>query len=399
MQLAAVQQVSYLTQDHLGSTRVVTNENGAVRDRKDYSAFGEETTTAQRTQGLGFNPPDIRQDYTGYEKDEESGLEFAQARYYNPTHGRFTSVDPLTASATIRNPQSFNRYTYVLNSPYKFADPLGLISSTTGACGQHCPNGEDSLVGGGGGAFDSIVSMIGIDIYYVYTQTSTYTASSSYKNNHADITVTVTKTWIEDRGGNRIAEGEPNVAAVLSNVTGYGVVEQAQIKTIAEAAARAALNIGIDVGDFLGVIQGETEFGMHPNSPPGTKKYSVSNPSQYSSGRAQTALWSSPEYDSVLQYNLEQSIINVYQPFWKSSGGNLWDTLYNWNGNTSIEKNGLQQRENFANRVSTIIRGIRGNAAVGLPTRAGYFWSFGTPSWIPQGGYTRCTIFTPYCNQ
>ncbi|MCV4932313.1 hypothetical protein OFC23_27955, partial [Escherichia coli] len=45
---------------------------------------------------------------------------------------RWTSVDPLTASATIRNPQTFNRYTYSLNSPYKFTDPLGLIPSSTG---------------------------------------------------------------------------------------------------------------------------------------------------------------------------------------------------------------------------------------------------------------------------
>ncbi|MBK8147629.1 MAG: hypothetical protein IPK58_05300 [Acidobacteria bacterium] len=52
----------------------------------------------------------MRQDYTGYQKDNESGLEYAQARYYNTAHGRFTSVDPLTASATIRDPQSFNRY-------------------------------------------------------------------------------------------------------------------------------------------------------------------------------------------------------------------------------------------------------------------------------------------------
>ena len=54
-------------------------------------------------------------------------MEYAQARYYNPAHGRFTSVDPLTASATIKNPQTFNRYSYVLNSPYKFTDPLGLL--------------------------------------------------------------------------------------------------------------------------------------------------------------------------------------------------------------------------------------------------------------------------------
>jgi len=54
----------------------------------------------------------------------------------------------LTASASIKNPQSFNRYTYALNSPYKFTDPLGLLSEyTSGACGSRCKNsytGENS---------------------------------------------------------------------------------------------------------------------------------------------------------------------------------------------------------------------------------------------------------------
>lgn len=138
--LATTPQVSYLTQDHLGSPRVITDETGEVKDRKDFAAFGDETITAARSINLGYtNPADeLREGYTGYEKDSESGLDFAQARYYNPTHGRFTSVDPMTASATIRNPQTFNRYSYVLNSPYKFVDPLGLISSSTGACGQYC---------------------------------------------------------------------------------------------------------------------------------------------------------------------------------------------------------------------------------------------------------------------
>src|SRR5262249_51391879 len=122
-------QVSYLTIDHLSSPRIVTDENGAVTSRKDFAAFGDEVISPQRvsgTSGNRYNPPSVRQDYTGYQNDDESGLEYAQARYYNPAHGRFTSVDPLTASATIRNPQTFNRYAYALNSPYKFSDPLGL---------------------------------------------------------------------------------------------------------------------------------------------------------------------------------------------------------------------------------------------------------------------------------
>jgi RHS repeat-associated protein len=116
-----------VTTDHLGSPRIVTDQNGAVISRKDFAAFGDETVTPQRNTGLGYNPLNVRQDYTGYQKDEESGLEYSVARYYNASHGRYTSVDPLTPSATIKDPQTFNRYSYVTNSPYKFTDPLGLM--------------------------------------------------------------------------------------------------------------------------------------------------------------------------------------------------------------------------------------------------------------------------------
>ncbi len=139
-QISETPQVSYLTTDHLGSPRVITDQDGNVTNRKDYTAFGEENFTEERTSGLGYSGPnETRKGYTGYEKDDESGLDFAQARYYNSTHGRYTSVDPLTASAGIKNPQTFNRYTYVLNSPYKFTDPLGLIPVTTAAWGNSCP--------------------------------------------------------------------------------------------------------------------------------------------------------------------------------------------------------------------------------------------------------------------
>jgi len=146
---APTPQVSYLTADHLGSPRVVTNQNGAVIKRTDWMAFGEEVEFNKRASGLGYDQvPETRKGYTGYEKDDESGLDFAQARYYNPKHGRYTSVDPLTASANVKNPQTFNRYSYVLNSPYKFSDPLGLLSVETGACGNRCTNWDGSSGGG-----------------------------------------------------------------------------------------------------------------------------------------------------------------------------------------------------------------------------------------------------------
>lgn len=77
-----------MTAAHLGSARIITNENGVVSNRKDYAAFGDEIVAAQRTNGLKYSSADeIRKGYTGYEKDDELGLDFAQARYYNSTHG------------------------------------------------------------------------------------------------------------------------------------------------------------------------------------------------------------------------------------------------------------------------------------------------------------------------
>lgn len=127
-------QTRYLTEDHLGSPRVITDEAGNVVSRHDYMAFGEEITRTN------FGSDSIRKKYTGYERDVESSLDYAQARYYNSRNGRFTSVDPLTASASIKNPQTFNRYSYGLNSPYKFSDPLGLITE----CAQTMSCKEDN---------------------------------------------------------------------------------------------------------------------------------------------------------------------------------------------------------------------------------------------------------------
>jgi hypothetical protein len=52
-----------------------------------------------------------------------------QARYYQNLQGRFTSADPLLASGRSANPQSWNRYSYVLNNPVRLTDPTGYEGS------------------------------------------------------------------------------------------------------------------------------------------------------------------------------------------------------------------------------------------------------------------------------
>jgi RHS repeat-associated protein len=69
-----------------------------------------------------------------YERDPETNLDFAQARYYASVQGRFTSVDPLMASASVKEPQSWNRYAFVQNNPCKFIDPTGMKELSAEDC-------------------------------------------------------------------------------------------------------------------------------------------------------------------------------------------------------------------------------------------------------------------------
>lgn len=119
----------YLTNDPLGNPRIVTDQTGSVQSRRDFMPFGEEIVgLGNRTQSLGYQNNNLRQGFTGYQKDTETELEFAQNRYYSSKNGRFTSVNPLMKSATLFDPQSFNRYSYVSNNPVNLTDPLGLMA-------------------------------------------------------------------------------------------------------------------------------------------------------------------------------------------------------------------------------------------------------------------------------
>jgi RHS repeat-associated protein len=64
--------------------------------------------------------------FTSKERDAETGLDYFGARYYSAPQGRFMRPDPLLSSGRPFEPQSWNRYAYVLNNPLKYSDPAGL---------------------------------------------------------------------------------------------------------------------------------------------------------------------------------------------------------------------------------------------------------------------------------
>jgi RHS repeat-associated protein len=112
--------VSYLTTDHLGSPRINTDQNGAVRARHDYQPFGEEIQRAS------YGADAVRQQFTSYERDNETDLDYAKARMFGSSLGRFTSPDDFRNDTRTSDPSSWNLYVYVRNNPLKYIDPNGM---------------------------------------------------------------------------------------------------------------------------------------------------------------------------------------------------------------------------------------------------------------------------------
>jgi len=121
----------YLTTDHLGSTRVVSNATGAVVGYHDYLPFGEEIPSGTGGRGSLYDAADgVTHKYTSKERDTETGLDFFGARYFSGAQGRFTSPDPSGLGAAVTNPQSWNKYAYVRSNPYKLVDKNGLYPTS-----------------------------------------------------------------------------------------------------------------------------------------------------------------------------------------------------------------------------------------------------------------------------
>jgi RHS repeat-associated protein len=114
----------YLHRDSLGSTSAVTNDAGAVIERLAYEPFGKRRAPAGTTDPdntiVGVNTD---RGYTNHEHLDELGLIHMNGRIYDPMAARFMSADPLIQAPD--NLQNYNRYAYVLNSPFLYTDPTG----------------------------------------------------------------------------------------------------------------------------------------------------------------------------------------------------------------------------------------------------------------------------------
>ena len=106
-------ETQWLHTNHLGSTEAITDASGSIIHTKVHGVFGNVLVETGTTEHRG---------YTGQPADA-TGLIYLNARYYDPTLGRFISPDPVVPAATSIG---LNRYAYAGNNPVNFTDTDGL---------------------------------------------------------------------------------------------------------------------------------------------------------------------------------------------------------------------------------------------------------------------------------
>jgi RHS repeat-associated protein len=129
--------------DNLGTPRVSTDYTGTVRRTETMGPFGDGFTETYT--GLDFTS------FAGGVWDQENNGDHFGAREYAKTQGRWLTPDPSgMAAVDPSNPQSWNRYAYVMNNPVSFTDPTGLACyplerAMTGSCAGFMSEGVDFL--------------------------------------------------------------------------------------------------------------------------------------------------------------------------------------------------------------------------------------------------------------
>jgi len=106
------QTCNYMYNAHGDVVMLTDATTGETAGTYQYDAFG---TLIQATGDVDNNIT-----YAGYQYDEESGLYYVNARYYDSTMARFLTEDTYRGSMT--DPLSLNRYTYCHNNPLRYTD-------------------------------------------------------------------------------------------------------------------------------------------------------------------------------------------------------------------------------------------------------------------------------------
>ena len=135
------EQYYYLYNAHGDVVMLMDAVSGTIAATYRYDAFGN---LIRQTGDADNNIT-----YAGYQYDEETGLYYLNARYYNSNTGRFLTED--TYRGRQQDPLSLHRYTYCHYNPIRYVDPSGhtwMPSNKQEKMGKAFFNAAKDLVGG-----------------------------------------------------------------------------------------------------------------------------------------------------------------------------------------------------------------------------------------------------------
>ena len=243
----------YAHRDHLGSIEVVTDENGNVLDNLAFEPFGSRkmkdwtgnisSIELNALLALDWDHPRRARGFTGHEHLDRTGFIHMNGRVYDPVLGRFLSPDPMVQFPTFS--QSWNRYSYVSNTPTSLIDPSGFR-------GEGVPEGIE------------VIDIVGSRSGPWYVMAGVERASLSYGGG----------------GGGYGGGGRGGNACLWSNVTCYLTTTGAETilhALISDVGASASGNGAQDIGtgqairDFGGITSNLSKpqrGDSHPVGPP-----------------------------------------------------------------------------------------------------------------------------------
>ena len=142
----------FFLKDQINSIKAITNTSGIIVQRYEYFAFGAIESIRDGNGNDIQSSPFIRTLYAfaGREFDEETGLYFNRARYYDPKTGRFLQRDP-EAGRIAKTISVVNQYAYASNNPINFVDPTGRSDANWNYTPGGPSGGSTGGISGGGG--------------------------------------------------------------------------------------------------------------------------------------------------------------------------------------------------------------------------------------------------------
>ena len=207
--------------------------------------------------------------FTTYERDQDSGLDYASARFLDSRLGRFCSADPLMGWQD--DPQSWNRYAYVRNDPINVMDPSGKdLFSTLSQVFI-----EVGLI------ISSIFDPASIPILYQYTSTEVFDNSISKQLSTFDKAVSKAPD-LGQKNQAPVANPQPqNRGAVYCDPLVLSAIQQAMMQATTvnngfqkESDLQRETGFGVNHGASGGYVAGPIKTG----DPGG--KLTIPNPSK-----------------------------------------------------------------------------------------------------------------------